>query len=109
MPGVKKQGAILMPANKSILRPAPLFVPSIKISIDIDREKIFLIKFSKGSVHVHTAVDVDGLAGHKIAVVGGEEDHGANEIGGILFPLKRAALAPVGESLGGHGALSGNR
>lgn len=39
-------------------------------------------------MHIHAAVDGDGLAVHEIAVVGGEEDRGANEIGGILFALK---------------------
>jgi hypothetical protein len=43
-------------------------------------------------VHVKTAVDADRLAGHEVAVVGGEKDHRADEVGRILIAVKGAAL-----------------
>lgn len=43
-------------------------------------------------VHIHPAVDADRLAGHEITVVGSEEDHRADEIGGMLVAMKGAAL-----------------
>jgi len=56
-------------------------------------------------MHIQTAVYRDGLAGHEVAVVGGEKDHRADQIGGKLVAVKGAALAPVGELLGGHHAF----
>ena len=49
-----------------------------------------------------------GLAGHEVAVVGGEKDHCADQVCGILIALKSAALSAVGELLGaGHAFLIG--
>ena len=53
------------------------------------------------SVHVHAAVDADGLAGHEVAVVGSEEDDRADQVCGILIALNGAALSAIGQLLGG--------
>ena len=50
-------------------------------------------------MHVHAAVDADGLAGHEVAVVGGEKNYRADQIVGILIALEGAALSAVGELL----------
>ena len=50
-------------------------------------------------MHVHPTVDADGLAGHEIAVVGGEEDDGAHQVCGILIALDGVALSAVGQLL----------
>ena len=42
------------------------------------------------SMHIHAAVDTDGLAGHEVAVVGGEENHRADQVRGILIAVKGA-------------------
>ena len=46
-------------------------------------------------MHVHAAVDDDRLAGHEVAVVGGEEDHRADQVLGILIALEGAAFSSV--------------
>ena len=50
-------------------------------------------------VHVHAAVDADGLAGHKVAVIGSEEDNGAHQVCGILIALNGTALSAIGQLL----------
>ena len=54
---------------------------------------------SISSMHIHAAVDADGLAGHEVAVVGGEEDYRADQIRWILIALEGAALSAVGQLL----------
>jgi len=45
------------------------------------------------SVHIHAAVDADRLAGHEVAVVGGEKKHRADKILRILIALYWAPAA----------------
>lgn len=56
-------------------------------------------------MHVHATVDANRLAGHKVTVIGGEEDHRADEIGWILIALDGAALSAVGELFGAGDAF----
>jgi len=56
-------------------------------------------------MHIHAAVDADGLAGHEVAIIGSEEDYGADQIGGLLIALERTALSAVGELLGARDAF----
>ena len=46
------------------------------------------------------AVDVDGLAGHEVAVGGAEKDHRPYEVFRVLVSLKAAAAAAVCELRG---------
>ena len=50
-------------------------------------------------MHVHAAVDADRLAGHEVAVVGGDENHRADQIRRVLLALKGAALAGSDEEI----------
>src|SRR5215813_15572041 len=59
----------------------------------------------RGLVHVRAAVDVDRLAGDEVAVVGGEEDDGADEVLGLLIALEGAFFSAVGELLGRESAF----
>ena len=39
-------------------------------------------------MHIHAAVDADGLAGHEVAVIGGEKYNRADEIRRVLIALE---------------------
>jgi hypothetical protein len=51
------------------------------------------------SMHRLAAVDIDGLAGHEIARRGGQEHHGADQVGGKLRALDGAAGGARGEMI----------
>jgi hypothetical protein len=50
-------------------------------------------------VHVHVAVDADGLAGHEIAVIGGQENDRADQVRRVLIALEGAVLAGSDEEI----------